>query len=641
MIDFAELRSRIQERLTVDREITSVETAGVSLDAAVLEAANMLGIPVRHIEYEVVEQGSAGFMGYGVKEWKIRAYISESKEDEDREEDEEDEAEIEVEEEVSEDGDVFVQLRAGDVFLKVIPPVGKGKHATEEMAKEALARRRIQTYNADLVKKIVREAEGVYARVAGFPYNLAADSFVRVDVTEDEMKAIITVTPPGHGGGDVPVENIMTLLRSNGVIYGIDNKSLEQFADRPAYGQQFVAAEGKKPINGMDAYMEYFFEVDPSKINFRENDKGDINFKELNMIQNVYAGQKLAKKVNSENGQHGRTVTGKLIPATDGKDMIPQVGKNAHLDKDNRTVIADVNGQVVLSAGKIGVEETYTVEGNVGIETGNIIFLGSVVVTGSVHEGYSVKATGNIEVMGLVDKAELDAEGEIIVRLGINGKQGISVRAGRSIVAKFIENANVKSGGVVIVSDGILNSTVAAQQRILVQGKRAAIIGGKYRAGEEIQSKNIGSASGNTETICEVGFDPEISEQIEELDRKTAALQEDFDDVQRNISTLETIKKQRKELPEEKAEYYEELIQSRKSIAAEMANIATERQEKEQYLARLSKNGRISASGKCYSGTTIFIKGFKEVVRSEFKCVTFSLDNGLIRVSKFEEQVDK
>jgi uncharacterized protein (DUF342 family) len=290
----------------------------------------------------------------------------------------------------------------------------------------------------------------------------------------------------------------------------------------------------------------------------------------------------------------------------------------------------------VLAAGGVGVEEIYTVDGDVGIKTGNVIFLGSVMVNGNVDEGYSIKATGNIEVTGHVDKCALEAEGEIVARMGITGKAGVVVRAGHSVLTKFIENATVKSGGVVIVSDGILNSAVDAQQKIAVHGKRAAIIGGRYRAGEEIVSKNIGSPSGNTETICEVGSDPEITEQIEKIDQRLAELQLEFDDVQRNVTTLEVIKKQRKELPDEKEQYLAQLQQNRKEIIAEITLNTADREEKKEYLQSLRKNGRVSASGKCYGGTIVNINGVKESVRSEFKCVTFSLENGMIRFNKYE-----
>jgi uncharacterized protein (DUF342 family) len=262
------------------------------------------------------------------------------------------------------------------------------------------------------------------------------------------------------------------------------------------------------------------------------------------------------------------------------------------------------------------------------------------VVNGNVEEGYSVKATGNIEVMGLVDKASLDSDGDIIVRQGITGKPGVSVRAGKMIVAKFIENATAKSGSTVVVSDGILNSMVHARQRVVCHGKRAAIIGGKICAGEEVQSKVLGSASGNTETICEVGYDPEAKEKVTVFSAKQAKLQEELDDLQRNISTLESMKQRQKELAEDREEYLAELQEKRTDILAKLERTREEIQQAEEYLSNLKLNGKVSVSAKCYSGTVICIRDTQTTVRSEYKCVTFTVRNGLIHIGKFVETED-
>jgi uncharacterized protein (DUF342 family) len=640
MVDIVELKSRIQPQLEADRVVQFVEATGASLDEAVLEAATLLGLPVRRIEYEVVERGSAGFLGRGARPWKIKAYAGFTEIDES--DDEEDDDDLELmdipEAEVDKvDGDVFVQLRNGDVLLKVIPPVGKGKHVTEADARAALERRRILGYNEALVRQIVKEAAGTYVRVAGFQHSSANNSLVRVEISENEMFAYISVTPPGAGGGDVSFEGYKGLLHSNGIIYGIKESFLERFADRPTYGTRVCVAEGKPAANGMDAYMQYFFEVDPSTARLKETATGAINFKELNIIQNVLAGDKLACKMPPEKGVHGRTVTGKLLPAADGKDMPLPLGKNVSVEKDGLTIIANENGQVVLSVGKVGVEKIFTVDGSVGVKTGNIIFLGSVVVNGNVEEGYSVKATGNIEVIGLVDKAELDSDGDIIVRQGITGKQGVAVRAAQMVVAKFIENATVKCGGTVVVSEGILNSTVYARQRVVCQGKRAAIIGGKTCAGEEIQSKVLGSASGNTETVCEVGYDPETKEKITVSTAKQAKMQEELEDLQRNIATLETMKQRQKELSEDREEYLGTLQEKRADLIAKIERIQEDIQKAEEYLSHLKLNGRVSVSAKCYPGTVIFIRDIRSVIRSEYKSVTFTVLDGLIRLGKFTE----
>ena len=333
----------------------------------------------------------------------------------------------------------------------------------------------------------------------------------------------------------------------------------------------------------------------------------------------------------------GFLVTGRAIPARDGKDFPVSLGKNFHFSEDNTNIIADINGQVVMANAKINVEAVYTVDGSVNLKTGNIIFLGNVVVTGNVEEGFSVKAAGNIEVQGTVDKASLDAECDIIVRQGIAGKEGSRISAGRSVWAKFIENSTVQTGEMVVVSDGIINSNIDAGISINVRGKRASIFGGRFRAANEINAKSLGSPTGNTETICEVGYDPKSKAKLESLYVKRNTLTEALDDVKINFDTLTNIKKQRKSLPEDKEQFLQELTEKKESMSGELVNLNEEISALYTFISQLANIGRISASAKVHPGVIIVIRDIKEAVRADYKAVTFILDEGIIKAQKYIE----
>jgi uncharacterized protein (DUF342 family) len=640
MIDFAELKTRVRSHLESDRMLQYVEVERETLEAAVLEASSLLELPTGQIEYEILQRGAVALLGKKAKRWKIRAYARFASLDKTEKADEEDGDEFEPdaapEPESTANGDVFVRFFNDDVLVKVIPPKSGGRHVTEADVGDALERRRILGYNKEIVQDIVREEAGVYVRAAGFQHNVANDSFARIEIGNNEMKAFVMVTPPGLGGNDISYETLTTLLRANGVVFGIDEKFLEAFADRPSYGERVCVAEGTPAIDGADASIEYFFETDPSKLHINETISGSVNFKELNIIQNVMAGDKLAVKRPPGNPRQGQTVTGKLLSAGTGKDVSLPVGKNVNVEKDGATLTAAINGQVSLKGGKVEVEAVYTVENSVGVKTGNVLFLGSVIVKGNVEEGYSVKATGNIEVNGMVDKGELDAEEKIIVRQGIIGKQDVLIRAGGTIVAKFISNATIKSGDSVMASEGITNSVVFAQRSVICRGKRAAIIGGSISAVEEIQAKVLGATSGGTQTVCKVGYDPEIDEKIERNTKQVESITKELEDLERNIATLENLKKRKNSLPEDKEAYFNELTETRTKLNAERDNINTEIQTMRQYLAGLKTQGRISASVKCYPGTIIHIRDISQTIRYECSSVTFSLVDGLITAGKFE-----
>jgi uncharacterized protein (DUF342 family) len=638
MVDFVQLQVLMKERLEHDRTVRIVDAEGPTLEDAAAEAATMLGVSVKHIEYEILEKGSDGFFGTGKKDWKIRAYEQiKTKKDKNSETADSDDDVIIAPVIENKDGEAFVNLNSDGACLKVVPPIGNGKKATEKHALELLNARAARDVDEKIVADVVKKAAGEYIKVGTFISNPVNDTSVTVDIADQDMKASIYATPPGPGGCDLSPEIILSVLRRNRIYHGVDKELIQNFCDKPTYKEMIVVAEGDRPVNGRDAYVQYNFETDQSKVRLREGANGRVDFKDLNIIQNVVMGQPLARKIPPEIGTPGKTVTGKIIPAKNGRDINLPLGKNVHVLDDEATIVADKNGQVVIASGKINVEPVHTVQGDVNLKTGNIIFLGTVVVTGNVEAGFSVKAAGNIEIHGTVEKAELDAEGDIIVHQGITGKSSGIIRAGRSLWARFINNAVVESGNMVVVSDGILNSQIDADKRIICQGKRASIVGGRLRASEEIHAQNMGSPISGTETICEVGFDPKGKERVDILIVSKEAVKKQLDEVQLNLQTLINIKKQRKSLPEDKEAYLHELMDRRQELLEDFNKVSSDLEEAQAYLNNLKSRGKVSASHKVYTGVKIIIRDMKEDVRTEYKAVTFVLENGLIRVTKYEE----
>jgi uncharacterized protein (DUF342 family) len=178
---------------------------------------------------------------------------------------------------------------------------------------------------------------------------------------------------------------------------------------------------------------------------------------------------------------------------------------------------------------------------------------------------------------------------------------------------------------------------VDASKRIICQGKRAHIVGGRLRATEEINAKIIGSPTSGTETVCEVGFDPKSKEQLEKYAARREILEKELEELQLNLQTLIALKKQHKTLPEDKELYLRELMDKRQELTEELRNIDEDVEKIQDFLNHLKNRGKISASAKVYSGVRIGIRDAREDVRSEYKAVTFILENGLVRVTKYEE----
>jgi uncharacterized protein (DUF342 family) len=639
MISLSELREYMRKQSEEDKRNRTIKVTAASVQEALKRASIELGIPIKRLEYEVMAKGGSGPLGMGRTPWTLSVY--------------EKSQEIaspgiskqegvfaafagpQLSKQEEAPGEVFVRISSDGAFIKVSRPKGKAPRATEIMALEKLSLRGISNFDPSIVARAVKHADEEYVRVADVRYNPANDATVSLDVTDGEMKAIVVMTEPGPGGTDLTSEYLKSFLQANGVVFGVKADVLSVLESSPRYGRPIVVAEGIKARDGQNAKISYLFTHDEKNaVKLKEKD-GRVDFKDISTIENVVAGQLLARKVPAEQGQMGQTVTGKSIPAEKGKDCELVIGKNVKLSEDGMTAIAEINGQVLLLAGKINVEPIYTISGDVNLHTGNVLFLGTVIVKGNVEDGFSVKAAGNIEIYGSVGKCVLDAEGDIVVHQGIAAKTEGRVRCGKSLYSKFIEHAHVEAGVNVVVTDGIIHSIVDANKMILCQGKRAQIVGGRLRASEEVNSKILGSVAG-TETLLEVGFDPKSKERLAQLDATKRAIEKTLEEVELNIKTLENILRVQRKLPPEKAQYLKEQNEKRSQMLGQLEETTKEIGQINSYLSSLTTIGKISASERVYPGVRISIKSASLAVRTEFKFVTFFLQGGDVKVTKYE-----
>jgi uncharacterized protein (DUF342 family) len=424
-------------------------------------------------------------------------------------------------------------------------------------------------------------------------------------------------------------------LKRAGAVVGLKEEEIKQYLEDMDYAQPLMAAEGTKPKNGNDAYVDYKVNVNKSDVRFAEDEQGKVDFKKVDLLENVVVGQILAVKIPAEEGIPGRTVTNKILPAKSGKDSAIQFGKGTILSEDGTELTAEINGQVVFKGNKISVEPVYVVNGDVSLETGNIIFLGSVIVSGSVQDNFVVKAAGNIEVKGTVQKAFLEAEGDVIVHQGISGREEAKIEStGGSIFAKFVQNAYVLAEKDVIVPEGILHSNVDSGGRIICYGKRARIVGGIIRATDEVNARFIG-ADVSTKTEIRVGINPKILQQMTDLENAKNEVEEEVTQIRLDLKTLNAQKAAGK-ISGEKAKMLEEYTSREEKLGIRLDEITAEIEELNTYLSMLEHRGKICAEKSTYPGVDVYIKDQSFKVKDEYKNIKFSLEGGEIRLSEYE-----
>lgn len=631
MVTLEKIREDMKAHLDVDQQLHMVDVHADTIDEALADASVQLDTKLGNLQYEIVERGSDGFLGIGKKPWKLKIYqdpstvkkVTKLASDGLFSDDELGESEKSVDR----DGMYYVRHFASDIMLKIVLPLGNGSPIVVRDVLDEIKRPDTISFDENLVKKLINSGtDNDYQKVGEYKHAPAGDVLIAVDVTKDEMSGSIIVSPPAMSGQEASYESIKKACFQQGVIEAcLLPDKIKEFVDSPVYNTPFEIAKAVLPVDGQDSYVSYNFETDPKKLKAKVNETGRVDFKQLNQIQNVIAGQPLATKIAAERGKGGKTLFGRYLDAKNGKDIQVQLGANVEFDRDGITIKASIDGEVMLVNGKITVEPIKYLDA-VNVKTGDIKFVGTVIIKGSVEDGYSVEAT-NIEVNGIVDKSRLIATGNIVVSQGIFGKGEGYIKAGKSLWAKFINDTTVEVEENVVVNDSILNSNVTAMKNILVRGKKAQIIGGHLLATEEICAKKIGSPGGGTETILEVGIDPRAKKRLEELQKMQSDQTKEYEKIDLDIQTLEQQKKLRKKLPQDKEEKLKAFRGRASQIVQELEQMTDEINSIQAHLRELKAIGKVKVEDTVYAGVKIYIRDALDEVKMDCKKTTFFYDD--------------
>lgn len=340
---------------------------------------------------------------------------------------------------------------------------------------------------------------------------LAAPVF-RITVTPDELTASLEVTPPGPEDPVVELDAALAYLAAAGITYGIDAEAVARAIAGP--GQFVIVAQGRLPIDGVDGRLE----IEPALLEIggrpRVSEDGRVDLFELNLIHTVAEGQVLARRIPPAPGVPGETVRSRVLPPHRGQPAPGSAGRGSRLNDNGAEIVASLAGHAVVLGDQISVSSIYQVRGDVGVATGHVAFVGSVVVRGDVRPGYKVHADGDVEIHGNVNGGTVEAGGNVSVRYGILS-QGRVVAAGTAR-AKFVEYAEVKAGAEVWVSDGIVQSNITAGTTIEVLGRYGSVVGGHVFAQESLSARELGSPRG-IRTAIAVGAAPELLPEAKKL----------------------------------------------------------------------------------------------------------------------------
>ncbi len=631
-----------------DNPQDEIEVFADSVKQALELAARELRVDISSLDYDILEKGTRGVMGLGRQPYRV--LIRQLKSDhEDKYTDLEEldqkfakapETDIEYRpaEKVQQEGKFKLRVTRSGIWLTVTAASPGRRNVESGDIQNRLMAMRIANADLKKIEKEVRSPSNKPVKIGDWSPNPEYDGTITVEMAEDEMKVFVHFVPPRFSGCHVEADEVVSALKKAGVVSGIQEQRIREYLDLMDYSRPLLAAEGVPPRHGKDSYVDYKVRVSKNNVSFSEDEKGQVDFKNLDLLENVVVGQILAVKVPAQQGVPGRTVTNRVLAAKSGKDVPFRYGKGTMLSEDGTELSAEINGQVVFLNQKISVEPVYVVKGDVSLETGNVVFLGSVLIGGNVQDNFVVKAAGNIEIKGSVGKAFLEAEGDIIVRQGMNGREEGKIEStGGSVYANFIQLCHVYAEKDVIASEGILHSKVDAVNRVLCHGKRAKIVGGLIRAGDEVNASVIGADS-FTKTEVRVGINPKVLQQISDMENVKKQVEEDLEKLNKDITTLNSQKLvSGGKLPPDKEEMLQKLNQQKEKGQNRIDEIKMELEELREYMGMLEQKGKVCAEKVVYPGVEIYIKDKRFAAKDPYNHIKFSLEGGEIKLSEYEK----
>ncbi|MDE7230335.1 MAG: FapA family protein [Oscillospiraceae bacterium] len=446
-------------------------------------------------------------------------------------------------------------------------------------------------------------------------------SVVELSVNPNHSTAFVSFTRPENGGIDISVDKIMNALNENYISYGILEDDIEEAVEQKRYDENICVAKWDPPVDGVDGSIKFFYKIDANLAPV-ENEHGIVDYKNLGVVRNITAGTPIAAITLPTEGTPGMDITGKVVPQKKGVAVTVNVGKGTSLINDGKEIIAAVDGNLVYKNGAFNVDETLVIDGDVDVSSGNIDFIGSVTVKGSVFEGFRVTSKRNININGTVSGAEVIADGDISIKIGaINS----NIESKGNIKLGFCENCKIHAVGN-IESASFVGGEVFAEQKILATGK-GVMMGGKYTALDGIEASVIGSEK-YVKTEITLGNNAVLNKERAELEKQIESMEDKADQLGKILVTLAELAKKAK-LPPEREQLKTEALRNRLKLQSEVKKCKARISEIDEQL-KLMQNLSVGCKRMFYPGVTLRINNCILQVNAATNHARATVDGGEI-----------
>ncbi|MDR0903933.1 MAG: FapA family protein [Ruminococcus sp.] len=456
--------------------------------------------------------------------------------------------------------------------------------------------------------------------------NKPVDCVVKVDINNNNAVAAMNITPPQFGGRDLSVELIKEAIATAGVTYGIKEDNIEDAVKKSRFNTDIIVAAWTPATDGVDGTIKWKFDRETTSTPI-EDEKGNVDYKNLGTVRNIYKNTVIAEITLPTDGTPGTDVRGSTLAPKPGKKAAYTVGTNTAVSEDGKRITATADGALVYKSNTFQVEHEVVIKTNIDFATGNIEFIGDVIVNGDIMEGFEVTSlSGNVLIKGGVYGGTVKAAKNITIKKGANHSK---IECEGDFIVMFCEYSDIKCEGNLEATNLII-CNVYCGGKLKIKGKSGGLVGGRYTIMDEVDVENIGS-SHYPVTEVTLGNNAVLTNEKSELMKAIEKRNQEIHDLTLIIDFLNDKKKRDlKPLPAEKEEILGNAVRTRLIKSRDIQTMNKRIAEIDEILQN-KQNLRINCKGTIYPKTKIVINTSRYEVANEWtRCSVFVGEDGEI-----------
>lgn len=423
---------------------------------------------------------------------------------------------------------------------------------------------------------------------------------------------------------EVPLTNVFEYISSQGIIFGLDRDAVIKIISEKKYDEKILIASGTEAIKGKDGHLEFLFETKPDKKPvIKEN--GSTDYYNIQTAQKVNKGDTLAVLHPPDEGVPGTDVLGRRIPSKSGSRITLFPGKNTSFKDDKKTILqADCEGTVKL-VGKdtVTVDTIYLVKGDVDFNSGNVDVNGDAKIMGDVKAGFSIKATGDVFIDGVVEDATVEAGGDVVIKGGYVGKGEGVIKAGGQVIVNFVHNQKINAKGNIYINEEAIQGQINTEASLIMTNGKGVLMGGMVRVGKFIEVNELGNDQ-YISTLLFVADTPKQELLIKQLKNDIQTLNDKYAEAQKIIAKLLELKYQSGWKPDHET-LYRQMEKCLVDIPENINQTETRLKELESEVMSIKNNAYIKIMDKVYSGIKMKIAGLPRKIENDVAGVIFKI----------------